>query len=561
MTGTALYPFDLGTYQWTATSSSPSSQTWANRGLIWAYCFNHDEALRCFERAAKDDPNCAMAYWGIAFSAGPNYNKAWRFFDKQDLLRSTRKANDALTRASELADQASPTEQGLIQALSNRFPRNDIVPDDFGPLNRAYADAMRRVYEARPNDIDVAALFAESLLCLTPRGLWDINTGEPTGLHTIEARKVIETAFGSPGGFNHMAHCHLYIHLMEMCPNPELALPAADRLRGLVPDASHMLHMPTHIDAAVGDYRHGVESNNRAIVADDKYFAIESAPALYSVYRVHYVAAKLYSAMMAGRSRETFEAVEKLEQIVESKLLVVQSPNMADWAEAHLGSRAHALIRFGHWEEILRLDVPDDRELYSASTAVILYAKAIAFSAMGRVEEAEIAQAEFETARQLVPQTRVTNIPCTASATMVVASAMLAGELEYRKGNFAAAFATLREAAQREDELPYSDPPSWMQPVRHALGGLLLEQGRLEEAERAFREDLGLAKGYPRRRARLNNVWGLHGLYECFVRAGKGDEALSIETQLAVASASADLEMTVSCFCRTTKADGNSCCR
>lgn len=516
--------------------------------------------MRCWERAVEDDPACAIAHWGIAFTAGPNYNKAWRFFDREDLLRSTRKANQALARASQLAVGASPTEQALIKALAVRFPPNDTIPDDFGPLNRAYADAMRLAYKANPHDINLAALFADALLCITPRGLWDLDTGLPTGPHTVEARQVIETAFKSPEGFKHPAHCHLYIHLMEMCPTPEVALPAADRLRGLVPDASHMLHMPTHIDAAVGDYRHGIESNNTAIFADDKYFAIESAPALYSVYRVHYVSAKLYSAMISGRSVDAFEAVDKLEEIINPRLLALKSPKMEDWVEAHLGSRAHVLIRFGRWEDILKLKIPADHELYSATAASILYARGIALSALGRIEEAEVAQTEFETARQLVPKSRLTSIPVTACDILEVASAMLAGELEYRKGNFDAAFATLREAARREDNLAYSDPPPWMQPVRHALGGLLLEQGRVEEAERAFREDLGLAKGYPRRRAKLNNVWGLHGLYECFTRAGKEDAALSVQTQLALAAASADIEMTVSCFCRLSKGEGKICC-
>lgn len=229
------------------TSESPEAQLWANRGLIWAYSFNYEEALRCFERAAKSDPECAMAYWGIAFSAGPNYNKAWIFFDKQDLAISTRKANEAITRASQLAVNATAAERGLIKALAARFPPTDNIPEDFGHLNRAYADAMRPVYQAHSKDVDVAALFAEALMCITPRGLWDLNTGKPTGSHTVEAREVIETAFQTPKGFTHLAHCHLYIHLLEMCPTPELALPAADRLRGLVPDASHMLHMYVHV--------------------------------------------------------------------------------------------------------------------------------------------------------------------------------------------------------------------------------------------------------------------------------------------------------------------------
>jgi hypothetical protein len=182
----------------------------------------------------------------IAFSAGPNYNKAWIFFDKQDLAVSTRKANDAIARASEMAVDATATERGLIKALAARFSPTDNVPQDFGHLNRAYADAMRPVYQTHSQDVDVAALYAEALMCITPRGLWDLNTGKPTGSHTIEAREVIETAFKTPKGFTYLAHCHLYIHLLEMCPTPELALPAADRLRPSPGRLTYAAHAHPH---------------------------------------------------------------------------------------------------------------------------------------------------------------------------------------------------------------------------------------------------------------------------------------------------------------------------
>ena len=137
---------------------------------------------------------------------------------------------------------------------------------------------------------------------------------------------------------------------------------------------------------------------------------------------------------------------------------------------------------------------------------------------------------------------------------------MLAGELAYRKGEFETAFSVLSEAAKREDALAYSDPPPWMQPVRHALGGLLLEQGHVGKAERVFREDLGLASGFPRRKAKLNNVWGLHGLHEALLKGGKSEEACMLKTQLDVAAACADIELSVSCYCRLSTAAKKGCC-
>ncbi|PLB52597.1 tetratricopeptide repeat domain protein [Aspergillus steynii IBT 23096] len=501
-----------------------------------------------------------MALWGIAYAAGPNYNKAWRYFDPADLRASIQRASDAIAHAATLPNHlTTPVERALVSAIAARFPSPDRIPDDLAPFDRAYADAMRPVYAQFGTDPDIAALFADALMCMTPRGLWDLDTGEPTGPHTVEARTVIERGLASATGRSHPALCHLHIHVMEMSPTPELALPAADRLRYLVPDGSHMLHMPTHIDAAVGDYRRAIDSNHEASVADDKYFATETGTISYMGYRVHYICAKLYAAMMCGRFADAMAAAEKLEEVITDEVLTITSPPVADAIESFLGSKAHVLIRFGRWEEILRLEVPGDRELKCATAAVVLYARGLAYSALGRIDEAEATRREFEDARSAVPESRLNSIPCKQVDVLGVSSAMLHGELEYRKGNYEVAFAALREAIRREDALPYSDPPPWMQPVRHALGGLLLEQGRVEEAEVLFREDLGFAKGFPRRRAKLNNVWGLHGLHECLTRLGKTDDLLFVESAHAIAVATADVPIVASCYCRLSAVESGCC--
>ncbi|KAE8408634.1 hypothetical protein BDV37DRAFT_295224 [Aspergillus pseudonomiae] len=551
--------FNLGRHRRPVTTSSQRAQRWCDRGLVWTYSFNVGEAERCFARAVQYDPDCAMALWGIAYSAGPNYNKAWRYFDPKDLRDSIDRAKNAIARATQLVEQITPVEQALVKAIAARFPPTESIPDDLSPLNRAYADAMRPVYQEFGSDPDIAALFADALMCMTPRGLWDLDTGKPTGPHTVEAQQVIETGLSS-GGRDHPALCHLHIHVMEMSPNPELALPAADRLRHLVPDGSHMLHMPTHIDAAVGDYRRAIDSNHEAMVADDEYFAQESGTISYMGYRVHYICAKLYAAMMCGRFVDAMSAAEKLEQIIDDKLLSITSPPVADAIESFLGSKAHVLVRFGRWEEILRLELPVDRKLRCATTATILYAQGLAYSALGRIQEAEAIQQDFEAARAAVPSTRFNSIPCKQVDVLKVSSAMLHGELEYRRGNYEVAFASLRKAIQLEDALPYSDPPPWMQPVRHALGGLLLEQNRVEEAEVLFKEDLGFAKDFPRRRAKLNNVWGLHGLHECLTRLGKSDELLFIQPAHDIAVATADVPVTASCYCRLSVVGKSDCC-
>lgn len=473
------------------------------------------------------------------------------------MVKTTTEAPHLLQRAQACATQATPVEVALIEALKARLPVSNVIPDDLGILDRNYGEAMRAVYERFPDDPDVAALTAEALMCFTPRGLWDLDTGSPTGNHTVLAREIIERAMKhSLRGAEHPALCHLYIHLMEMSPYPEIALPAADRLRSLMPDASHMLHMPTHIDISCGDYRRAVDSNHQAILADDKFFARRKGSTIYSLYRAHNICVKLYSALISGRFHDAISAASRLPEVINTQLLSVSSPPMADWVESYLGSIVHVLIRFGRWEDIQNLTIPEDKELYCSTTSMIYYGRGIAFAVLGRIDEAKAEQAKFEAAKALVPRSRLNSIPAVEVDVLNVASAMLRGEIEYREGKFDLSFRSLREAVALEDSLPYADPPPWMQPSRHALGALLLEQGHVDESEIVYREDLGLGGNLPRRQARLNNVWGLVGLHECLLKTGKMEEAKIIGMQKELALASADIPIIVSCFCRLSALEG-----
>ncbi|GMN04591.1 tetratricopeptide repeat protein [Altererythrobacter sp. MTPC7] len=545
--------YDLGDFRRDVTTSSPEAQLWFDRGLAWAYCFNPEEAVRCFRKAATYDPDCAMAHWGIAFGSGPNYNKAWRLFDRADMAKSIEVAQAALERARKAAAKnATPFERALIDALGPRFPDAPTQDEaEFDRLNHAYADAMRTFYKQFSDDIDAAALFGDALICLSPRALWDLDTGEPIGPGTLEAREVIEDALPRPGGDRHPVLNHLYIHLMEMSPIPEIALPAADRLRRLSKDGSHLAHMSTHIDNACGDWRRVVDSNLDAIAADDRYFGHETDIGVwYNVYRVHNMMVGSYGAMMAGRSREALYMAGRLKEVLTPQLLSISSPPMADLLEAHGTTLPHVLIRFGRWEEILELELPEDQDLYCSTVAMIHYARGIAYAALRRVPEAEAAREDFIAAVKKVPESRLNSIPIKEIEALKIAAKMLDGELEYRKGNIEEAFALLREAIALEDALPYSDPPAWLQPVRHAYCALLVEQGRHEEAAAEHRIDLGLTRKLGRRRIRPNNVWSLHGLHECLTKLGRHDEAKEIVLQRDIAVASADIKIAAACFCR-----------
>jgi len=207
------------------------------------------------------------------------------------------------------------------------------------------------------------------------------------------------------------------------------------------------------------------------------------------------------------------------------------------------------LVRFGKWREIIEQKLPQDRQLYCSNVAMMHYAKAVAHSALGNLGEAEREKDEFMAAKARVPDSRRVH-----NNTMVdllgVAEEMLKGELEYRRGNYDTAFAHLRRSVELDDALPYDEPWGWMQPTRHALGALLLEQGRLQEAETIYRSDLGLDGKLSRACQHPDNLWSLHGLHECLTRRNEKVEAALIGQRLDLAVARAEVPIKASCFCR-----------
>ncbi len=542
--------FDLGTHSFPITTSSPMAQVWFDRGLIWMYGFNHREAVTCFEHAVAEDPDCPMAYWGIAMAAGPNYNKQWERFDERELHAAFRRTFDEAQTALSSRGRASDKEEAIIECLRVRYPAQTPV-EDFQKLYDDYADAMRAVYQQFPEDLDVVALFADALMCRTPWLLWDLETGavNPES-STLEAAQVLERALDTPEGQVHPGVVHMYIHLMEMSPHPEKALKAGDWLRGLVPDAGHLEHMPTHIDVLCGDYQNVVSSNHDAIVADRKYIAIHGTENYYTLYRVHNYHFKIYGAMFLGQYQVAMDTVDEMESTIPEALLRWESPPMADWLEPFLAIRWHVMVRFGRWQEIIEAPAPKDQELYCVTAATAHYAKTIAYAATGHILEAQEQKRLFQEMVGWVPDTRYLHNNRYLDI-LRIADAMTDGELEYRKGNFDSAFHYLGRAVAMEDGLEYDEPWSWMQPTRHALGALLLEQGRVAEAAEVYRQDLGFDPSVPRAYWHPDNVWALHGYHECLTKLGRTDEADIIRQRLDLAMARTDLPVAASCACRT----------
>ncbi|MBT4489436.1 MAG: tetratricopeptide repeat protein [Rhodospirillaceae bacterium] len=546
--------YDLGVFKRTVTTESADAQLWFDRGLNWLYGYNHAEAIACFEKALAQDGECAMAHWGIAYASGPNYNLPWHLMDPKGKAMALGAGYDAAQLALSHAAATTDVEQAMIGALTARYPQRDPIDDQSG-WNDDFADAMRGVYQSFPDDLEVCAIFCEGIMVRTPWKMWDLKTGGVAkGAGTAEAQEVLERTFDNiPAAWEHPGVLHLYIHLMEMSPFPQKALRAGDCLRDLVPDAGHLIHMPTHIDVLCGQYRDVVVYNQKAIAADRKFLAQAGAMNVYSLYRAHDHHFAIYGAMFLGQYTPAIKAAQELIDTTPEDLLRVESPPMADFIEGYLSMKQHVLVRFGKWQDIVDQPLPDDQDLYCATTAMMRYAKSVAHSATGNVAEAEVERDAFLAAKANVPDTRRVHNN-TVVDLLEIAQEMLNGELEYRRGNYDVAYDHLRRSVQLDDDLPYDEPWGWMQPTRHALGALLLEQGHAEEAEAVYRADLGLDQKLSRACQHPNNLWSLHGLHECLTRRGETTEALLIKQALDQALARAEVTVNASCYCRQNAA-------
>ena len=516
----ALYA-GLNGYHRTVTTSSPEAQRWFDQGIQLLYGFNHDEAIRSFRAAAAADPDCAMAHWGEAYALGLHIN------NPQMGEEQSRLAYEAAQRALAVIDHAAPAEQRLIRAVALRYAWP--IPEDRRPLDEAYADAMEAAYADFPADPDVGALFAESLMNLQPWDLWT-HEGTPKG-RTLEILEVLEHTIAVDE--DHPGANHFYIHAIEASPWPERGLPSAERLVGLVPGSGHLVHMPSHIFIRTGRYSEAADANTRAIGADETYFSSAPAPDFYSLYYLHNVHFLAYASMMEGRYEAALAAATKIETNIPADFL----RENVKFADGFMPTKLHVFIRFGKWEEILREPAPEDYRLLSRAERH--YARSVALANLGRIGQAKRELASFdEVVAQMDDGWFMGNNP--AASVVTIARNMAAGEIAFKSGDPDTAFTLLREAVAQEDRLVYDEPPGWMQPVRHALGALLLADGRAAEAEAVYREDLA---------RHANNGWALLGLQQSLTAQGNAADAQSIETAKHLAWARADVAPKASCYC------------
>ena len=511
----------LGAHHLTVTTKSAEAQRAFDRGLTLAYSFAHFAAEEEFRRATKADPNLAMAYWGIALVNGPHINFPMVPPDH------AAKAWEALTKAQQLSSGASELEQGFITALAKRYANPQ--PEDRSGLDRAYAEAMRELWKGNRASADVGALFAEALMDLRPWDLWTADgTPQPGTLEIVDAlERSLEINPKHPGAN------HYYIHTMEASPNAEKAIPCAHRLGKLVPEAGHMVHMPAHIYARVGDWDSAAQSNLDAMQADAKYRAKYPRPEFYAMYMAHNQHFFSWAAMMQGRSAEAINHARIMGQAVPEEFIRDFGPVV----DGYLAFVPETLMRFGKWDEILtEPKPPGDLPL---SQALWRYTRVAALAGLGKIDGARSEQKLFEEAAAKVPvewtfgNNKATNL-------LAIARHTLEGEIAAKEERFDDAIGHLAEGVKIEDSLRYDEPPDWMQPVRHTLGAVLLKAGRAADAEKIYREDLNR---YP------ENAWSLFGLQAAQLAAGKVADANATHRRFEKAWAKADFKMSASCMC------------
>lgn len=508
----------LGDYAMPVTTSSEEARKFFNQGLTLYYGFNRKEAFRSFSEASRIDPNFAMAYWGQAMSLGPNINEV---MDPADC----KMVYAAVLKSIQFASKTTSVEQELIHCVAQRYVENPTT--DRSHLDKAYAAAMKKAMEKFPTDADIVTLYAESLMDLHP---WDYflkdGTQQPW---TAEILNTIEKAMAlNP---KHSGCNHLYIHAYEASDTPGKAMASADLLRDLVPGAGHLVHMPSHIYIRTGRYEEGVIANQKAVKTDEEYIAQCKAEGFYPLvlypHNIHFLWA---CATLDGQGAQAIKAADLLAAKQNFDLMI--DPLWTSLQHFY-ATPYYARVRFGKWEDILRLEQPDGRLKYA--NAIWRYARAIAYARKGKPEQSS---GEIKELTRIVNDESITNEKILGINSMPhvlkIALHVATGELAFSMENYSEAISNLKVALKLEDALLYQEPYDWHHPVRQVLGDMLLASGDAVQAEKYFREDLWLF---------ANNGWSLTGLKLALEKQGKMKDAKEVGKQLKTRFARADVKL------------------
>ena len=497
----------LGSVTYKITTANERAQAYFDQGLRLAYAFNHGEAQRAFRVAQKLDPDCAMCFWGEALVLGPNINLPMQ----EDAIAP---AFAAAQKAKALAAKAGPREQALIAALALRYSSDPKVAR--APFDAAYAAEMAKVVAQFPDDDEIATLYAEAVMDLSPWDYWKPGGQEPNPQSTPIVPTLERVLARNP---NHPGAIHFYIHAVEASDRPKRAEPYADRLRGTIPGAGHLVHMPSHIYYRVGRYLDALEDNKTAVKVDEQYLADTNAP--MGVYRlgyyphnVHFVMA---AAQMAGDGQTVIAAAEKLRELIPDEaargIAMVQPVKAAPYF-------AHAL--FSSPEIIFALPDPGDTIPYVK--AMWLYARGVALAARRDFASAAAAADAIGTLEHTADfkLLKESNIP--AQDVLRIAQTLILARVAQAKGDTSIAIAQFEKAAALQDALPYTEPPYWYYPIRQSLAAAQLQAGRFDEAEQQFQRALARAPA---------NAWSYFGLAELYKARGNTAAANQAEADLA----------------------------
>lgn len=501
------------------TTNNDLVQKYFNQGLVLAYGFNHAEAARSFYYASKLDPDCAMAHWGYAYVLGPNYNGGM----EDD---NYKRAYGAIQKAIALSENSTPREQALIRSMAKRYAATP--PEDRTDLDIAYSEAMKTVFEEYSDDADIAALYAESVMNLHPWDLWDkqgeMKSWTPEILNALE--RVLEINPNHPGGH------HFYIHAMEASTQPELANGSAQLFdEGLVPNAGHLLHMPSHVYIRSGEYHKGTLANIRAVEADSTYVTTCHAqgayPLAYFPHNYHFMAA---TATLEGNSHWALIGADKLKD--HTNTMVMKEPGWGT-LQHYYTIPYYVYLKFGKWDEVLRMTNIDSTLGYPE--AIRHYARGIAFLNKNEMDSAaaELAELDSYARDESFRELTIWEINSTYDL-LQIAQKVLKAEILAQKGDLETSMALLKEAVQLEDNLNYNEPPDWFFSVRHHLGSVQIQAEEYSDAIQTFEEDL---RKFPK------NGWALHGMKLVYEKTGQTNQVRAIDDQLAVVWNTADIEL------------------
>ena len=466
-------PSALGPYSWKVTTSSEMAQKYFDQGIQMRYAYGMDDAARSFRMAHQEDPNCAMCYWGEAFSLGSFLNGG---------MTATKApyAHEAIEKAVELSGNATELERDLIMAARDRYPA-DYDPANRRPVDEAFAERMAVLYEKYPDNHEVATVYAVALFMLEERrGYRDINDPDLIHLHAV-LTGVLDEDIAHPGA------CHLYIHATESSQKPELALPCADYLSDAVPAASHIQHMPSHTWNEVGYWGKSVRANTKAWMSDLKSRQGEG----FSYAPGHNLHMLLFAASMDGQGAVATQAGKDYAKETGNSMYQVLT-----------------LLRFGRYDEIPAVT---DRPSGEIAAGYWDFAQGYAAAHRGDMDLAR----EIQVKLQKLAETSEARFRFhDASQLMGLSAAILDGEIKRLEGDLDGAIAAFQRAAELDDQQPYDEPEPIPYAARHWLGAALLEAGRYAEAEEEYRKELA---DHP------HNVWSLTGLKAALDRQGKTD--------------------------------------